>query len=117
MTSAHRLDRRTFLKATAAAGGGLMIGACLPDLGDSVASAQGIFEPNIWVKIAPDDTVTLMLTQLEMGQGVMTSLPMLIAEELDVDWARVKTEWAPADPRYGNPFFNGRQYTAASASV
>ncbi len=49
-------------------------------------AAAGIFEPNIWVKIAADDTVTMTLTQLEMGQGVMTSMPMLVAEELDVDW-------------------------------
>ena len=48
--------------------------------------AAGIFEPNVWVKIARDDSVTIMLTQLEMGQGVMTSMPMLVAEELDIDW-------------------------------
>jgi len=54
---------------------------------------------------------------LEMGQGVMTSMPMLVAEELDFDWSRIKTEWAGADPKYGNPNFGGQQLTAGSNSV
>jgi CO/xanthine dehydrogenase Mo-binding subunit len=58
-----------------------------------------------------------MLTQLEMGQGVMTSMPMLVAEELDMDWAKIKTEWTPADAKYGNPNFGGQQLTAGSNSV
>ena len=58
-----------------------------------------------------------MLTQLEMGQGVMTSMPMLVAEELDMDWTKIKTEWAPADAKYGNPNFGGQQLTAGSNSV
>ena len=58
-----------------------------------------------------------MLTMLEMGQGVMTSMPMLVAEELDFDWTKIKTEWAPADAKYGNPNFGGQQLTAGSNSV
>ena len=58
-----------------------------------------------------------MLTMLEMGQGVMTSMPMLVAEELDFDWRKIKTEWAPAMPKYGNPNFGGQQLTAGSNSV
>ena len=58
-----------------------------------------------------------MLTMLEMGQGVMTSMPMLVAEELDMDWAKIKTEWTPADAKYGNPNFGGQQLTAGSNSV
>ena len=54
---------------------------------------------------------------LEMGQGVMTSMPMLVAEELDIDWNKIKTEWAPADAKYGNPNFGGQQLTAGSNSV
>ena len=114
------LDRRTFLKTTAAAGGGLMIGGYLPTaLGRSAGTleAAGSFEPNIWLKVNSDDTVRIMLTQLEMGQGVMTSMPMLVAEELDMDWAKIKTEWTPADARYGNPNFGGQQLTAGSNSV
>src|SRR5262249_644378 len=53
----------------------------------------------------------------EIGQGVMTSMPMLVAEELDVDFNKIKTEWAPADPKYGNPNFGGAQLTAGSNSV
>jgi isoquinoline 1-oxidoreductase beta subunit len=114
------LDRRTFLKTTAAAGGGLMIGGYLPTAlgrGAGTLEAAGSFEPNIWLKVNSDDTVRIMLTQLEMGQGVMTSMPMLVAEELDMDWAKIKTEWTPADAKYGNPNFGGQQLTAGSNSV
>jgi len=113
------LDRRAFLKVTAAAGGGLIISGVVPELMGRAATleAAGVFEPNVWVRIGADDTVTMTLTMLEMGQGVMTSMPMLVAEELDIDWTRIKTEWAPADPKYGNPNFGGQQLTAGSNSV
>ena len=111
------LNRRSFLKVSAT-GGALMIGAYLPGFGSlSTAEAAGTFEPNVWLKIGADDSVTIMLSQLEMGQGVMTSMPMLVAEELDVDFNKIKTEWAPADPKYGNPNFGGAQLTAGSNSV
>ena len=116
MATSPILTRRTFLKVSAAAGGGLLISGHVPGIGPDV-SAAGVFEPSVWVKIAADDTVTMTLTMLEMGQGVMTSMPMLVAEELDIDWNRIKTEWAPADPRYGNPNFGGQQLTAGSNSV
>src|SRR5437667_2745083 len=112
-----KLTRRTFLKVSAA-GGALLVGGYVPGLREtSTAEAAGVLEPNVWVKIGADDTVTIMLSQLEMGQGVMTSMPMLLAEELDVDWNKLKTEWVPADPRYGNPNFGGAQLTAGSNSV
>ena len=111
------LSRRTFLKTATAAGGGLMIGAYLPVGSARTAVAAGSFEPNIWIKVNADDTVRIMLTMLEMGQGVMTSMPMLVAEELDFDWAKIKTEWVGADARYGNPNFGGQQITAGSNSV
>jgi isoquinoline 1-oxidoreductase beta subunit len=116
---AAAVDRRTFLKVSAVAGGGLMIGGGLSALGEAggAVAAAGLFEPNVWVRITPDDTVTIMLSQLEMGQGVMTSMPMLLAEELDADWTRIKTEWTPADAKYGNPNFGGVQLTAGSNSV
>src|SRR5216117_4003065 len=111
------LTRRTFLRVSAA-GGALLVGGYLPGLREtSTAAAAGLFEPNVWLRIAPDDTVTIMLSQLEMGQGVMTSMPMLVAEELDADWKKIKTEWTPADPKYGNPNFGGAQLTAGSNSV
>jgi isoquinoline 1-oxidoreductase beta subunit len=118
MAIASTLTRRTFLKSTAAAGGGLAIGVYLPGFENiSAASVPGAFEPNVWVRINADDTVRVMLTMLEMGQGVMTSMPMLVAEELDVDWKKIKTEWVPADAKYGNPNFGGQQLTAGSNSV
>src|SRR2546425_4273532 len=111
------LTRRTFLKVSAT-GGALLVGGYLPGLRETgTAEAAAVFEPNVWVKIGADDTVTIMLSQLEMGQGVMTSMPMLVAEELDVDWNKIKTEWVPADPKYGNPNFGGAQLTAGSNSV
>jgi isoquinoline 1-oxidoreductase subunit beta len=117
MSTTATLNRRTFLKVSAAAGGGLIVGGFFPGASDLTVEAAGLFEPSVWVKIAADDTVTMTLTMLEMGQGVMTSMPMLVAEELDVDWNRIKTEWAPAHPKYGNPNFGGQQLTAGSNSV
>ena len=114
---ANILSRRTFLKVSAA-GGAMIVGGYLPGLRETgTAEAAGSFEPNIWLKIGADDNVVIKLTQLEMGQGVMTSMPMLVAEELDVDWNKIKTEWVPADPKYGNPNFGGAQLTAGSNSV
>jgi isoquinoline 1-oxidoreductase beta subunit len=92
-----------------------MIGAFLPVKGVSAQAAA--FEPNVWIRITPDDSVRIMLSMIEMGQGVMTSMPMLVAEELDFDWTKIKTEWAPADAKYGNPNFGGQQLTAGSNSV
>src|SRR5262245_52886488 len=108
-------SRRTFIKAASAAGGGLMLGCYLSPSGTALAA--GSFEPNVWIKVNADDTVRIMLTMLEMGQGVMTSMPMLVAEELDFDWTKIRTEWAGADPKYGNPNFGGQQLTAGSNSV
>ncbi len=119
MGNVTNLSRRTFLKAGAAAGGGLVIGFYLPGfLGlEKGAAAAAPFAPNVWLKIGSDDIVTITVGQLEMGQGTMTSMPMLVAEELDVDWNQVRLEWAPADPAYGNAQMGGRQVTAGSRSV
>jgi isoquinoline 1-oxidoreductase beta subunit len=116
MTTRHSVSRRLFLKTATAAGGGFMLGGYVALDGTSVGAA-GAFEPNVWVRIDADSSVRIMLTMLEMGQGVMTSMPMLVAEELDFDWKRIKTEWAPADAKYGNPNFGGQQLTAGSNSV
>jgi isoquinoline 1-oxidoreductase beta subunit len=112
------LNRRSFLKTASVAGGGLMIGAYLPAIdADVEAAAAHAFEPNVWIKITPDDNTRIMLSMIEMGQGVMTAMPMLVAEELDIDWNKITTEWAPADRRYGNPNFGGSQTTAGSNST
>jgi isoquinoline 1-oxidoreductase subunit beta len=117
MTRSASLSRRTFIKTATAAGGGLMIGAYLPIHPSTSLRGAGTFEPNVWIKVSADESVRIMLTMLEMGQGVMTSMPMLVAEELDFDWKKIKTEWAGADPKYGNPNFGGQQLTAGSNSV
>ena len=120
MTKKTPHSRRTFITRATAAGGGLMLGCyfspSLTRMSDA-ALAAGTFEPNIWIRVNADDSVRILLTMLEMGQGVMTSMPMLVAEELDFNWNKIKTEWAPADARYGNPNFGGQQLTAGSNSV
>jgi isoquinoline 1-oxidoreductase beta subunit len=116
MSTSTTVSRRLFLKAASAAGGGLMLGCYFSPAGDALEAA-GSFEPNVWVRVNADSSVRIMLTMLEMGQGVMTSMPMLVAEELDFDWRKIKTEWAPADAKYGNAMFGGQQLTAGSNSV
>ena len=84
------------------------------------ALAAGPVRLNAWVTIEPDDTVSVMVPSAEMGQGVMTTLPKILAEELDADWSKIKPVWAPPNPKlYGNPhpLFKGAQVTAASVSV
>src|SRR5690242_1200515 len=73
---------------------------------------------NPWVSIATDGTITIMSAATEMGQGSMTSLPLIIAEELDADWSKVRVVPAPVNEAvYGNPGFAGMQYTAGSNAV
>ncbi|MBN9116101.1 MAG: molybdopterin-dependent oxidoreductase, partial [Pandoraea sp.] len=72
--------------------------------------------PSAFVRIAPDDTVTIQVNRLDFGQGVQTALPMLVAEELDCDWAKVRSELAPAADVYKDPVF-GIQMTGVSGSV
>ena len=111
------VSRRTFLVASAAAGGGLLLGFCVPRLIGAKAAMADTFGPNAFVRIRPDNSVTLIMPQVEMGQGTYTSMPMLIAEELEVELARVTLEAAPADERlYANPLV-GFQVTGGSTSV
>jgi isoquinoline 1-oxidoreductase beta subunit len=88
------LSRRSFLRASAAAGGGLVVAFHLPLAGDAVAlpAAAGT-EVNAWVVVHPDDRVVIRIARSEMGQGTLTGLAQLVAEELDADWARVTTEF------------------------
>src|SRR6266478_7356 len=118
MSSSNVMLRREFLKKSAAGGTGLVIGFYLPGKFEALAAVPPS-EPaalNAWVRIAPDDTVTILIDKSEMGQGVVTSLAMLLAEELEFDWKKVKTEFAPAAPAYFNPLF-GLQGTGGSTSV
>jgi isoquinoline 1-oxidoreductase subunit beta len=109
------VSRRAFLKAGAAAGGGLLLSFTL-DCGEGDAAA-GTFSPNAFIRIARDGSVTLVMPQVEMGQGTYTSMPMLIAEELEVELSQVRLEHAPADEKlYGNPITK-LQVTGGSRSV
>ncbi|MGH8653583.1 MAG: molybdopterin cofactor-binding domain-containing protein [Gammaproteobacteria bacterium] len=115
------VSRRTFLKASAAAGGGLLLSFYLPGtLGGAQAAdttPADVFAPNAFVRIGRDGSVTLVVSYVEMGQGTYTSIPMLIAEELEVDLGQVSLEAAPADDRlYANPLLQF-QVTGGSTSV
>ena len=103
------MDRRQFLKSSGALGFAIALGADGLRL-VSEASAASAREINAWVRIAPDGTVTILTAGAEMGQGSMTSLPLIIAEEMDADWSKVVLDWAPADPAlYGYTLNNSRQ--------
>jgi isoquinoline 1-oxidoreductase beta subunit len=112
------LTRRTFLAASAAAGGGLLLSVSLPALTcDAKAADTGTFAPNAFVRIGRDGQVTLIMHKVEMGQGTYTSMPMLLAEELEVDLSQVRLEHAPpSDELYAEPLF-GVQETGGSTSV
>ena len=84
--------------------------------GGSAGNAGAVFRPNAWIRIDADDTVTLRVASSEMGQGVYTAIPMLLAEELECDWARIQVEMAPANKAYTNPLI-GQQLTGGSTAV
>jgi isoquinoline 1-oxidoreductase beta subunit len=103
VTEPLKLTRREFLIRSAAVGGGLLVGFHLP-LARKLAAApvegaagEQTVEVNAWIVIQPDDTVVMRVARSEMGQGIFTALPMLIAEELDCDWSRVRAEYASAN--------------------
>jgi isoquinoline 1-oxidoreductase beta subunit len=112
-------SRRGFLKAGAAATGGLVLGFVLPSGGRLARAADAkpvVYAPNAFLRVAPDNTVTVIVNRLEFGQGVHTSLPMVIADELDADWAQVRAELAPAADVYKDPAF-GMQITGGSGTI
>jgi isoquinoline 1-oxidoreductase beta subunit len=97
-----RMDRRQFLRATAVAGGGLLLTSYLGAFGAAsplaASEPAADFVPNAFIRLSPDGLVTIVAKNPEVGQGVKTMLPMLIAEELDVDWKDVRVEQARFDP-------------------
>lgn len=114
------VSRRSILKAGAAAGGGLIIGWAIPaGVVPAEAEAQAqIFAPDAFVRIDRDGKVVVVAAMIEMGQGTYTSLPMLVAEELDVDMSNVSYEISPANAKlYGNPLVGGAQMTGGSTSI
>jgi isoquinoline 1-oxidoreductase beta subunit len=111
-------SRRAFVRAGVAAGAGLTLAVTLDGCRkEGAPAAEGaVFAPNAWLRIGTDDTVTVIVDRSEMGQGVSTALPMLVAEELDADWATVRYRFAPANEAYYNPLSMG-QLTGGSTSV
>ena len=120
MSNHSTQSRRQFLQTAAAVSGGVMVGFFLPGLSRAAASAVNgaavPFQPNAFIRIAANEEITLIVGMAEMGQGVLTSLPQLLAEELNADWRHVRVEQAPVDAAYNNPMF-GMQGTGGSTSV
>jgi isoquinoline 1-oxidoreductase beta subunit len=113
------LNRRGFLKAGVAGATGLAIGFYLPGRFEALAAPVAMMPPaslNAWMLISTTDVVTIMIDKSEMGQGILTALCMIAAEELDCDWKTIRTEFAPAAKEYFNPAF-GMQGTGGSSSV
>jgi isoquinoline 1-oxidoreductase beta subunit len=114
----RNVSRRFVLKAGAAIGGGLMIGWRWESSTAAAAEDATLFAPNAFVRIDRQGKVSIVSPMAEMGQGVYTALPMLVAEELDVDMSNVTVEHSPPnDKLYGNPFLGGSQTTGNSSSI
>ena len=112
-----QVTRRQVLQGATA----LIIGVCLPlrrSVGEAQVSAAPAFAPNAFVRVGPDDTVTVIVKHVEFGQGPLTGLSTLVAEEMDADWSRVRAEHAPADARlYNNLAFGPKQVQATGGST
>ena len=114
-----KISRRKFLVGTAAASGGLALGFSLP-FGIATAAAQSgaaASEVNIWVVVQPDDTCVIRIARAEMGQGTMTGLAQLVAEELECDWKKVKTEQITAGQNLARKRAWGDMSTAGSRGI
>lgn len=114
-----KISRRKFLVGTAAAGGGLALGFSLP-FGIGTAAAQSgaaAEEVNIWVVVKPDDTCVIRIARAEMGQGTMTGLAQLVAEELECDWKKVKTEQITAGQNLARKRAWGDMSTSGSRGI
>ena len=115
--NAVMVGRRAFLQTGAALGGGLLVSMYVPlaaRAGKALAAAEkNEFAVNAFVHIGADESVTVIAAHSEMGQGIYTSLPMLLNEELEADWARVRVEAAPVDAVYNHPVY-GMQMTGGA---
>src|SRR5207247_6020846 len=119
MSEIFNVNRRDFIKTGVAVGGGLMLAFYLPRIGQPAGGAEqstSPFAPNAFVRIGTDDTVTVIVNHSEMGQGPYTSIPMVVAEELEADWSKVRYEGAPVDPAYNHTVY-GIQMTGGSSST
>lgn len=120
-TSKNTMDRRSFFSFSALVGGGLLLGfysgsgsAQTAELGQPTDANLGEFSPNAFLRISGDGSVMIVAHKPDMGQGVTTSLPMILAEELDVDWQAVKLDIGRADPAFGNQLSGGSRSVPSS---
>jgi isoquinoline 1-oxidoreductase beta subunit len=116
MTCGGDLDRRSFLVAGSAAAGGLTLGFAIP-FAETAGAVGGSPEITCWIAIAPDETVTIQVARSEMGQGAMTGLAMLVAEELECDWSKVRTEFVSPTLNLLQNRLWGDTSTGASRSI
>lgn len=121
MNDMINLSRRSFIKSTALVAGGLVVAFSIPQAKRfmgvaNAAEAMPLPAPNAFLRIGADDSITVLLAHSEMGQGVWTTLPMLIADELDAEWSKVKVEHAPAAPAYIHTAY-GIQITGGSSTT
>ncbi len=114
-TQPAQLDRRQFLQVTALAGGGVLIGLYTPALaqqgGPGQAQSAWSLAPSTYITVNPDNTFTIIAKNPETGQGIRNSLPMIIADEFDVDWSQVRLQQADLNPKYGPQFEGGSRAT------
>jgi isoquinoline 1-oxidoreductase beta subunit len=117
MSGIIKISRRDFLKTGALMGGGLILGISLNETLSEATTKSTPFIPNAFIRIGTDDSITIIVNKSEMGQGVYTSLPMLVAEELEVEWSKIHVEPAPVDPAYNHTQWGNMQGTGGSTSV
>ena len=117
MSGASHVDRRRFLVSVAAVGGSLALGFDIPFGRRAARASAAAPEITAWIVIKPDDTVIIRVAKSEMGQGSFTALPMLVAEELECDWSKVKAEFAPPHENRRRDRIWGNMSTGASRSI
>jgi isoquinoline 1-oxidoreductase beta subunit len=115
------LSRRDFLRSSAVTGAGLLIAFTVPSRAEALMAGppkkkKPLPPPNAFLRIGTDDSVTILLAHSEMGQGIWTTLAMLVAEELQCDWSKIRVEHAPAAPVYAHPAW-GIQGTGGSSTT
>jgi isoquinoline 1-oxidoreductase subunit beta len=117
MTKIPQISRRSFITSVAAVGGGMTLGLRLPESASAAEAATNPAEVNAWVVVQPDDTVIIRVARSEMGQGITTALPMLVAEELECDWSKVRAEFPSPEENLRRKRAWGEMSTGGSRSV
>jgi isoquinoline 1-oxidoreductase beta subunit len=117
MSEVIKMSRRDFIKTGMVLGGGLVLACHIPFGRRAEGAGVATFAPNAFLRIGSDDSVTIIVNKSEMGQGVYTSLPMLLAEELECDWRKVQVKASPVAPEYNHTQFGPIMVTGGSTSV